>query len=44
MYHVLIKYLKEKYEYTDIALCKETLEIWDRLSLDYRKIKCNCVI
>ncbi|MBA7653822.1 hypothetical protein ES703_61683 [subsurface metagenome] len=43
MYHELIEYLKEKYSYTDIALCKETLEIWDRLGLDYQNIKCNCV-
>jgi spore photoproduct lyase len=44
MYHEIIEYLKEKYSYTDIALCKETLEIWDRLGLDYQNIKCNCVI
>lgn len=43
MYYELIEYLKEKYMYTDIALCKETLEIWDRLGLDYKNIKCNCV-
>lgn len=44
MYHSLIKYLKEKYCYTDIALCKETLEIWDKLGMDYRNIRCNCVL
>ncbi|MBE0415054.1 MAG: hypothetical protein IBX36_00730 [Dehalococcoidia bacterium] len=44
MYYKLIKYLEEKHAYTDIALCKETLEIWDRLGMDYRNIKCNCVL
>jgi len=44
MYHELIEYLKEKYTYGDIALCKETLEIWDKLGMNYRNIRCNCVI
>ena len=44
MYYELIEYLKEKYGYTDIALCKETLEIWDKLGMYYRTIKCNCVM
>jgi len=44
MYYELIGYLKEKYAYTDIALCKETLEIWDKLGMEYRDIKCNCVL
>lgn len=43
MYYELIKHLEEQYAYTDIALCKETLEIWGKLSMDYRKIKCNCI-
>jgi len=42
MYYQLIQYLKEKYTYTDIALCKETLEIWDKLGMNYKKIRCNC--
>jgi len=44
MYHELIEFLKGKYSYTDIALCKETLEIWGKLGMDYRNIKCNCVL
>jgi len=43
MYRGLIDYLNETYGYNDVALCKETLEIWDRLGMDYRQIKCNCV-
>jgi spore photoproduct lyase len=44
MYHELIEYLREKHDYSNIALCKETLEIWGKLGMDYRNIKCNCVI
>jgi len=44
IYYKLIRYLQEKYVYTNIALCKETLEIWDKLGMDYRKINCNCTL
>ena len=44
MYFEVMRYLKEKFSYTDIALCKETLSIWDKLGMDYRKIKCNCLL
>ncbi|MCX5994658.1 MAG: hypothetical protein NTV59_01465 [Chloroflexi bacterium] len=44
MYCSLAKYLKEEFNYTNVALCKETLSIWDRLGMDYRKIKCNCLL
>jgi spore photoproduct lyase len=44
MYLEVIQYLKEKFGYTDVALCKETLSIWGRLGMDYRKIKCNCLL
>ena len=50
MYVHLIKYLKEKYNYTNISLCKETIEMWEKLrskfespDMDYKKIRCNCV-
>ena len=43
MYYSLAKHLKEEFNYTNVALCKETLSIWDRLGMDYRKIKCNCL-
>jgi spore photoproduct lyase len=32
------------YEYTNIGLCKETVQMWDALGLNWRKIKCNCLI
>ncbi len=43
MYATLISFLKENYNYTDIGLCKETVEMWRSLGMDYRKIKCNCI-
>jgi spore photoproduct lyase len=43
MYREVIDYLEETHNYTNVALCKETLEIWDKLGMDYRNIKCNCV-
>lgn len=44
MYHVLIQYLEDKFQYTDVALCKETITIWNKLGMDYKKITCNCLL
>jgi len=43
MYSFVKNYLEKHYGYTNIALCKETMEVWDKLEMDYRKIRCNCV-
>ena len=43
MYATVINYLKEKYNYNAVALCKETVAMWGRLGMDYTKIKCNCI-
>jgi spore photoproduct lyase len=43
MYSELINYLKESYSFTEVALCKETVETWGKLGLDYKAIKCNCI-
>jgi len=43
MYSVLINQLESKYRFNKIALCKETVEMWNALEMDYKKIKCNCV-
>ena len=43
MYSTIIYYLKEKYDYNHVALCKETKGMWEMLGMDYRKIRCNCV-
>jgi spore photoproduct lyase len=43
LYSTMIERLNSKYEFSDVALCKETVEMWSRLGLDYKKIRCNCV-
>ena len=43
MYKTIISYLNERYKYNKVALCKETLAIWDILNMDYKNIKCNCI-
>ncbi len=43
MYSALIEYLKEKYNYEKIALCKETLGMWRMLKMDFKEMKCNCI-
>ncbi len=42
-YLVIIEYLKKRYNFTELALCKETKTIWQKLGMDYKKIRCNCV-
>lgn len=44
MYSSIIDYMKEEYNYDRIALCKETIEMWNKLGLDYKNIKCNCIL
>jgi spore photoproduct lyase len=43
MYRTIIDYLGEKYDYSRVALCKETVEMWDQIGLNYKVIKCNCI-
>ena len=43
MYNSLIQYLKKEFRYNKVALCKETIKMWDKLGLDYKKIRCNCI-
>ena len=43
IYATIINQLKESYDYSEVALCKETVAMWGRLGMNYRKIKCNCV-
>ena len=42
-YKYIIDHIKDEYDYTEIAMCKETKDIWIKLNMDYTKIKCNCV-
>lgn len=43
MYRTIIDQLENKYNYSKIGLCKETVAMWDKLGMNYRKIKCNCI-
>jgi spore photoproduct lyase len=42
IYVTVIKQLKQTYNYGCIALCKETIAMWEKLGMDYRGIRCNC--
>lgn len=42
MYHTVIRILRDTYGFCDIALCKEPVQMWKDLRMDYRKICCNC--
>jgi len=37
MYSKIIKYLNQKYKYKNIGLCKETIQMWKMLGMDYKK-------
>jgi spore photoproduct lyase len=43
MYSEVIDYLRTKHNYEKVALCKETIEMWNSLKMNYRQIICNCV-
>lgn len=43
MYSALNDYLKNKHGFNKLALCKETLEAWEMLGLNYKEMKCNCI-
>jgi spore photoproduct lyase len=42
MYSEIIRYLQLKYNYERVALCKETINMWNSLKMNYRQIRCNC--
>jgi len=44
IYSKIINHLEAEYNYTNIALCKETRKTWENLGLNYKKIKCNCTL
>jgi spore photoproduct lyase len=43
MYLSVIEHLNSQYQYKNVALCKETIQMWNIIDKDYKKIKCNCV-
>ncbi|MHC1597924.1 MAG: SPL family radical SAM protein [Methermicoccaceae archaeon] len=42
-FSTIIDHLSD-YGYENVALCKETIEMWAALGLDWRKIRCNCLL
>jgi spore photoproduct lyase len=44
LYGEIINYLREQYNFSRVALCKETIGMWQKLGMDYRKIRCNCLL
>ncbi len=43
LYVAMVNRLRDKYKYNEVALCKETVAMWERLGMDYKRIKCNCI-
>jgi spore photoproduct lyase len=43
MYQTIIEQLKSKFNFKSVALCKETVEMWKALEIDYKRIRCNCI-
>jgi len=43
IYAAILSQLKESYGYKEVALCKETMAMWAKLGMDYKRIKCNCI-
>jgi len=43
VYKAILGYLNSRYDFHDIALCKETKAMWEKLKMAWTQIKCNCV-
>jgi len=43
IYSTVIEQLTSRYRLNKVALCKETVEMWTALGMDYKNITCNCV-
>jgi spore photoproduct lyase len=44
LYSKIINHLRDEYKFTKVALCKETIGLWQKLDMDYTKIQCNCLL
>jgi len=38
----ILEHLNDKLDYSEASLCKETMAMWDKLGMKWRKIRCNC--
>jgi len=43
MYSAVIDELATKHDFHRVALCKETVQAWKNLGMDYKQIRCNCI-
>jgi spore photoproduct lyase len=43
MYSAIIRQLEARYDFTKVALCKETVQMWNSSEMDYKRIRCNCL-
>ena len=43
MYTTLTTTLKQSHGFRKVAFCKETVQMWKDLGMDYKKIRCNCI-
>ena len=44
MYRTIVLALRGQHKFKKVALCKETVSMWELLGMDWRNIKCNCTI
>ncbi|MBC7113958.1 MAG: hypothetical protein H5T34_08115 [Candidatus Methanomethyliales bacterium] len=38
----IIDYLRERWNYENVALCKEPVMMWEALGMDWKSCRCNC--
>ena len=43
IYRTVMGYLKKKYDFDQVAICKDTVEVHDMVGSDRRNLRCNCV-
>jgi len=44
IYSAIFNRMKENHGFKRFAMCKETIEMWNKLGINYKKIRCNCVL
>jgi spore photoproduct lyase len=42
-FRMILDYLESKYDYSNVALCKEPIMMWESLEMNWRTCRCNCV-
>lgn len=44
MYKAVIEHMRTEHGFKKVALCKETIAMWELLGMDWRHVKCNCTL